>query len=190
MPPKKVLKIDPQQCKLTSFLKNTSSAAEELQNDTSSVDINDNIVSKEKSEKKKDRKFQSMWLGLYSWLRYVPSENNADDYMFCSVCTDYNKVNGMSKLAKCQNFQHSTLSRHVSLSEHKMCIEAPLHRENMAQCQLKNESREDKAMKVLLKCIHWISSENLPLSKFKSLINLLHDLEVPDVFAAFYEIRL
>ncbi|KAH3701653.1 hypothetical protein DPMN_076643 [Dreissena polymorpha] len=51
----------------------------------------------------------------------------------------------------------------------------------MAQCQLKNESREDEAMKVLLKCIHWISSENLPLSKFKSLINLLHDLEVPDI---------
>ncbi|KAH3690345.1 hypothetical protein DPMN_190697 [Dreissena polymorpha] len=86
MPPKKVFKIDLKQFKLTSFLKNTSSSAEKPKTDTPSVDYNDNDVSKEISEKKKDRKFQTKWLGLYDWLHYVPSEKNAEGFMICSVC--------------------------------------------------------------------------------------------------------
>ena len=34
---------------------------------------------------------------------------------------------------------------------------------------------------VLLKCVHWPCVENIPLSKFKSLKTLLHDLGLQDV---------
>jgi len=87
----------------------------------------------------------------------------------------------MTKIAQNRNFQHTTLSRHVGLPDHKLAVEAPLLRENMKHCQSKNETKYDKAVKVLLKCVHWISYENLPLSKFKSLIDLLHDLDLADI---------
>lgn len=42
-------------------------------------------------------------------------------------------------------------------------------------------SAQDTTTLVLLKCIHWLCVENIPLSKFKSLQRLHHDLGLQDI---------
>lgn len=42
-------------------------------------------------------------------------------------------------------------------------------------------SAQDTTTLVLLKCIHWLCEENIPLSKFKSLQRLHHDLGLQDI---------
>ena len=42
-------------------------------------------------------------------------------------------------------------------------------------------SVQDKAALVLLKCVHGLCLENIPLSKFKSLQSLLHNLGLQDI---------
>lgn len=49
------------------------------------------------------------------------------------------------------------------------------------QHKTKADSQQDKAVSVLLKIVHWLCVEGLPMSKFKSLLELLHDLNVPDI---------
>ena len=59
----------------------------------------------------KTRLFLHTWTKTYSWLRY----DKKDDFMFCEVYMGKNKKNGLTKDAKCRNFQNFTLTRHVAL---------------------------------------------------------------------------
>ena len=42
-------------------------------------------------------------------------------------------------------------------------------------------TEEDEAMIKAMKVVYWLASENLPLSKYESLMQLLKDLEVPKI---------
>lgn len=166
----KQTKIDPKQT-LLSFGKST--------------DVNNNIekhvdsptIQKDpQSESRKvKRNFKTQWLKTFSWLRY---ENHS---MYCQICTDAGKKNAMTKSAKNDNFQNSTLTRHAGLPEHKMLIEAPKHKADLKAVMEKHSSKQDTAVKVLLKCVHWLSTEDLPFLKYKSLLNFLHSLTVEDI---------
>lgn len=128
------------------------------------------------SNQTKARKFSSSWMKTYSWLAYDEKE----DYMYCKVCTEHKKKNGMYKEARCKNFQNSTLVRHAALSDHQMALQKPQIPKQFEAIKEKAESQQNKAVMVLLKCVHWLCVEGLPLVKFKSLLELLHDLGLED----------
>ena len=187
MPPKKIIKLLPNQGKLTQFMRKETIESEDDINNNKQVNERDADSESEtenddsQTEKiRKIRKFQKKWLTLYSWLR-LENEGNDDEFMYCHVCTDHKKVNGMNKISKNKNFQHSTLTRHVKSADHKLAISAPCLKENMDFCQKKQTTKYDDAIKTLLACVDWLVSENLPLSKFKSLIDLLHELGLENI---------
>ena len=71
--------------------------------------------------------------------------------------------------------------RHASLNDHQTALQIPELQKNLRAIQKKSTSVQDKAALVLLKCVHWLCVENIPLSKFKSLQTLLHDLGLQDI---------
>ena len=113
----------------------------------------------------------------YSWLAYDEKE----DYMYCKVCTEHKKKNRMCKVARCKNFQNTTLVRHAALSDHQMALQKPQIPKQFEAIKEKAESQQNKAVMVLLKCVHWLCVEGLPLVQFKSLLELLHDLGLEDI---------
>ena len=129
------------------------------------------------SNQTKARKFSRSWMKTYSWLAYDEKE----DYMYCKVCTEHKKKNGMCKEACCKNFQNSTLVRHAAFSDHQMALQKPQIPKQFEAIKEKAESPQNKAVMVLLKCVHWLCVEGLPLVKFKSLLELLHDLGLEDI---------
>lgn len=129
------------------------------------------------SNQTKARKFFSSWMKTYSWLAYDEKE----DYMYCKVCTEHKKKNGMCKVARCKNFQNTTLVRHAALSDHQMALQKPQIPKQFEAIKEKAESQQNKAVMVLLKCVHWLCVEGLPLVQFKSLLELLHDLGLEDI---------
>ena len=105
----------------------------------------------------------------------------AEAYMYCKVCTEHKKKNGMCKVARCKNFQNTTLVRHTALSDHQMALQKPQIPKQFEAIKEKAESQQNKAVMVLLKCVHWLCVEGLPLVQFKSLLELLHDLGLEDI---------
>ena len=45
----------------------------------------------------------------------------------------------------------------------------------------KGETKQNKAVLVLFKCVQWLYIESIPLVKLKSLLELLHDLGLEDI---------
>ena len=70
--------------------------------------------------------------------------------MYSTLCTNGKKANGMMKGAKCNNFQKTTLARHVSLYNHQMLLQTPELRQDLETVKQKSVSKQDAAMKVLL----------------------------------------
>lgn len=70
--------------------------------------------------------------------------------MYCTLCTESKNSNGMVKEALCKNFQMSTLSRHASLKEHQMLVQAPKMRQDMKNVCQKNDTKHDVAVKISL----------------------------------------
>jgi len=73
------------------------------------------------------------------------------------------------------------LTRHAASVDHQMAINAPKHRKEYEACQSKVNEQHDKIALILFKCIHWLATESIPLLKFKSLLDLLHDLKVEHI---------
>ena len=71
-----------------------------------------------------------------------------------------------------------------TVQEHQMTLQKPQLPEHFRAAQEKADSQQDEAVSVLLKIVHWLCVEGLSMSKFKafkSLLGLLHDLNVPDI---------
>ena len=87
----------------------------------------------------------------------------------------------MCKVARCKNFQNTTLVRRAALSDHQMALQKPQLPKQFEAIKEKAELQQNKAVMVLLKCVHWLCVKGLPLVKFKSLVlELLHDLGLED----------
>ena len=87
------------------------------------------------------------------------------------------KKTGMTKEAKCSNFQHSTLVCHASLDEHKLMINAPALRKDMKTIRNKGDSKKDRAMQIVFRSLHFLIKGNIALVKFKAMIDFLHSLD-------------
>ena len=132
MPPKKIIKLDPKQHTLFDLLgqqKQTDTNSKASKSETGDLDDNSQTEPTPTSsdKPKKQKSFQDDWTKYYSWLAYNKDEN----YMYCTLCTEAKKRNGMSQDAKCRNFQNSTLTRHAGLTEHKILIDAPSLRNDL-----------------------------------------------------------
>ena len=55
----------------------------------------------------------------------------------------------------------------------------PYLQENNERCKEKMESDEEKAARIGMKAVHWLVNEDLPLSKYPSLVKFLKGLDVP-----------
>ena len=190
MPPKKVMKLLPNQGKLNTFF----NVNKDMNNNGDKNDNNDQSLSHSEAsaegpqseshvqnqrQRKIQRHFQSRWLSIYSWLRLEKVDN--DEYMYCTVCTDNDKMNSMNKASRNRNFQHSTLQRHVNVQDHQLALAVPALKEDMVVCQNKQSVKIDEAVKALLTSTHWMVTENLSLSKFSSFVGLLNELHLESI---------
>ncbi|XP_060566971.1 E3 SUMO-protein ligase KIAA1586-like isoform X2 [Ruditapes philippinarum] len=180
MPPKKKIKIDPNQRKL-SFSPSNFEDVDKNNNALVELDNKNNTSTVTEGQNKVRREFRQKWLGNYSWLRYVETSNDKPDYMYCNICEQHNVKNGMCKAAQNRNFQNSTLTRHADLPEHRKFIVAPALQSDFASACKKVVAEQDKAIIAMIRILHWIVQEDLPLTKFKPLVGLMNSFNVEDI---------
>lgn len=172
MPPKKKLCRSKDQRSIIEVFRGSSDESENSSNDqTKPAPLEDT------PKQPPTNKFIPKWFKLYSWLKY----NQEKDFMFCNICTEHGKRNGMVEHCQNRNFKKTTLDRHAVLPDHQAAIQAPILKEDFQACQAKSSSKEDKAVTVLMKVVKWLCDEDVPLSKYKSMMNLHQDLCVPDI---------
>jgi hypothetical protein len=106
----------------------------------------------------------------------VETSNDKPDYMYCNICKEHNVKHGMCKAAHNRNFQNSSLTRHADLPEHRKFIVAPALQSDFASACNKVVAEQDKAIIAMIRILHWIVQEDLPLTKFKPLVGLMNYL--------------
>lgn len=74
----------------------------------------------------------------------------------------------MVENAQRTNFQQSSLSRHASLPEHKILMEAPLLQKVSDTARQKQDSKHDTAVKILCKALHCLVTEDIALKMWDS----------------------
>ena len=131
--------------------------------------------SKKDSVSERNREYRPEWEKDFDWLRF--DENNKK--MYCALCRECKKTNSFTK--GCENFRKSAMTEHEETNDHQLCVKAPEERENLEEIEKRIFSEQERGAHVAARAAHWIVTENLPLSKYKSLIGLLKDLNTPDV---------
>lgn len=186
MPPKKIPKLEVGQKKI-SFAKFSVSGSPTCESNVSptpstSVEGSDTEAdtrpctsSSTESEKAVPRCWQERWLLIYPWLRYDSSKNE----MYCDLCRKNKKKNAMA--TGTDNFRTSTLTRHVQGSDHQLLSAAPKEKERMKTCTKAALTKQEQALIVAFKSMFWLCQENLPISKFRSLMQFLTELGVPNI---------
>ena len=92
MPPKKKLCRSKDQRSIIEVFRGSSDESENSSNDqTKPAPLEDT------PKQPPTNKFIPKWFKLYSWLKY----NQEKDFMFCNICTEHGKRNGM--VEHCQN---------------------------------------------------------------------------------------
>ena len=121
------------------------------------------------------RNFQKVWLSAYKWLRY----DNRKDLMHCQLCREAKSNSTMAKGTN--NFRTLTITHHLTFSEHQLLVSAPKEWRHFEKAAAVAEAKQEKAVAIAMKAVFWMCSENLPLSKFSSLMELLKLLGVPNI---------
>ena len=128
--------------------------------------------------KSKERKLFESWLkeqvdGLgKKWqLHVLPSQD----------CMETRKSNGMSKASPVPKFSKHHATLYVGLLEHKIALKGSEIRKTFEEAQRKGITKQNKAILVLFKCVQWLCMANIPLVKFKLLLELLHDWQLDDI---------
>lgn len=121
------------------------------------------------------RNFQQKWLLQYHWLRYCEKTLT----MSCTICIQHGRKNTFTEGNN--NFRTSTISDHLKTNDHKTALVAPKLKANLEKATNKANSKQEMAIVIALKAVYWLAMEALPLHKFKSLLELLTDLEVPHI---------
>ncbi|KAK3107310.1 hypothetical protein FSP39_011602 [Pinctada imbricata] len=128
------------------------------------------------SQRKSELKFQQKWISIYgSWLHYDVDKN----VMWCSICRDIKSKSIMSEGTS--NFKTTTLQRHVESADHRSALMLPKEREGLDRAVQNADSKEENAIKRCMKVVYWLAKECIPLSKYASLMELLIELEVPNL---------
>lgn len=103
---KKKIKADPKQPTSFNFTAGTSSFKDDVAVKETQID--------ECHDTAKKRMFQTNWITLFSWLHY-----SEGDFMFCQLCSNAGKNNGLCRENKCNNYQKCTLHGQTSLKEYE-----------------------------------------------------------------------
>ena len=108
MPPKKVLQPLLGQKKLSFGGRplHTASNDDEPESDSvagSALSLSNVAVASDNDSEKKKRKFLPQWLKIYGWLKYDEDKN----FMYCDVCTKFNRKNILQQNEECRNYQHT-----------------------------------------------------------------------------------
>ena len=112
MPPKKKLKPLAGQTQL-SFAKRPKASQHQEQEAATAIEKDDVTANDESAQaKSKERRFFEPWLKTYSWLVYEKNGN----YMYCKVCTEAKKSNGISKEGHFRNFQNTMLNQRAKFN--------------------------------------------------------------------------
>ena len=97
--------------------------------------------------------------------------------MYCEVCIKTGKINTFT--TGCTTYKTSSMIRHEATADHKISVAAPKLNNNMTAAINNVKCKQDEAIIKTLKLVNWFACENVPLSKFESLMNLLKELIVP-----------
>ena len=141
------------------------------------------------TKKKKTYAFRKEWLGLFTWLRYEKA-NNAMHCIYCKECSK--TLAGSSDFAiSSKTFRIETLKKHNKSRKHILCRDrciagkaTPLPASFQRQAAA-NRTTEQKEMMVKFNTAYNIAKEELPFTKFKSMITLMkkNGLDVNPTYA-------
>ena len=56
------------------------------------------------------------------WLKYDDQDKN---FIYCDVCTKFNRKNSLHQNEECRNYQHTTLVRRALLNDHQTALQIP-----------------------------------------------------------------
>ena len=119
----------------------------------------------------KSRTFQVKWLQEYKWLSYE------DGKMLCQLCIKADKANSFTKGSS--NFRTSNLKEHLKTADHRLAVQVPILQKNQERVMGKMLNDRECAILVAMKTVHWLASQDVALMKYKSLMSLFKDLDVP-----------
>ena len=122
---------------------------------------------------KTNRKFSAKWQTVNPWLQIK------DDKMYCNLCVSANKKNAFTR--GCTNFKTSALKEHTETADHRASAQVPRLKKNIDKLNKKALSEKEKGIITCLKVTLWMVNENLAITKFSSLMQLLQDLKCPDI---------
>ena len=82
----------------------------------------------------------------------------------------------------CSNFRKCALTKHVATLDYRNALKTPVHRSNQEEVvKIVLTKEENGIYSTGRKAVHWIVSEDLPLSKYDSFVCLMAEYEVTDV---------
>ena len=117
--------------------------------------------------------FQQKWLNEYHWLEF----DDEKKLMFCKLCRELKFENALA--VGTNNFKTTTLTRHTDHKEHKQALIAPKCRQSFEAAVAAVDTKELEGILACMTCVFWLSKEEIPLSKYESLMNLLTRLKTP-----------
>lgn len=124
------------------------------------------------------RKFQHQWTTdskYKEWLQYDPK----DEQMTCSVCIKTNKKNPFTQ--GCRNFRTSTLTRHMSSSDHVNAMKDSVEQVNFRRTIETAMDDKKSAVIAAMRCVYWLAKEKIATMKYSSLINLMKLQGCPNI---------
>lgn len=173
MPPKKKLKIDPKQTRLSFERPNLETTDSDKNNNKqrpfTSTDTDADKL--EKPKEKKERHFQECWKSSWAWLDFK------DNKMFYKICMENKKSNAFT--SGCQTFKTSSMIRHEASDDHTSCSQDQFLKKSMETALKKSYEAQDDAVIKALKIVYWLASENIPLSKYDRFLAICNELDVP-----------
>jgi len=166
MPPKKSFQPLPGQKKLRFGGQPLHTNDDEPKSVPESERVAGSASTSDNDSEKKKRKFLPQCLKNYGWLKYDEDKN----FMYCDVCTKFNRNNSLHQNEECRNYQHTTLVRHALFNDHQTALQIPELQKHLRTIQRKSEIYEHSRQSCISPSkMHSLCVENIPLSKFKSL---------------------
>ena len=122
-----------------------------------------------------EKRFQNKWLSDFPWLLYDSEKNS----MTCSLCIKHKKHNSFTDINK--NFRTSTLTRHADSSDHKAAVLADSMTGDLQRSVKHIFDEKESSVLSALKVVYWMAKEDISITKYDSLLNLLENLDCPNI---------
>ena len=137
---------------------------------SSSVSTTDASKTTGSSRPKTERRFQESWKSQFPWLIFDKEKAS----MFCSVCQSAGIARN-SFTEGCSNLRKSAIEDHILTADHKRALDVPHQQQNKEKCQKVILTQQEKGMAAAVRAVHWIIQEDLALSKYPSVMQLLKE---------------